>query len=45
MKTDFVIMVPETDVHPTIQTEVQKFKETVGTCLCILYEVNTMPHG
>ena len=44
MKTDFVIMVPKTDGHPTTQTEVQKFKETVSTCLCILDEVNTMPH-
>lgn len=44
MKTDLVIMVSETDCHSTIETEVQKFKETVGTCLCILDEVNTIPH-
>lgn len=44
MKIDLVIMVSETDCHSTIETEVQKFKETVGTCLCILDEVNTIPH-
>lgn len=44
MKTGFDITVSERDCTLTIETKVQKFKETIGIALGILDDLNTMSH-